>query len=294
LAARLGGVLIITVPQKLWPLWPGCAVLVAVLLVSPRKTWPLLILGGLAGFVLYDVLAGVSPRTLSILLLADIVEILVAVWGIYYLLRGAHPLDSLKSFGKYALITVILGPFVASMIGIHASDVNPWTSWWNDFLSDGLAFLAIAPAILGWVDHFRTKPAVNRGFYFEAAALFTTLFFLCLGMFVIDPRHVSPAFLYSLVPFLLWSAIRFGSAGAGTAASIVSLVSIWGAVHGHGPFTETDPINRVLTLQLFLLFTAGPFMILAVLVEERKRQAAALRESGERFRLMADTTPTLI
>jgi len=107
-------------------------------------------------------------------------------------------------------------------------------------------------------------------------------------------QHASPAGLYSLLPFLLWSALRFGSAGAGTSASIVALVSIWGAVHGRGPFIETDPINRVFTLQLFLLFTAVPFITLVVLVEERKRHEGVLRESEERFRLMADTAPTLI
>src|SRR5580704_18402461 len=82
LAAMLGGTLIINVPQTLWPLWPGCAVLVAILLVSPRKIWPLLIPAGLAGFVLYDLRAGVSIRSTAILQLADIAEIFVAVWGV--------------------------------------------------------------------------------------------------------------------------------------------------------------------------------------------------------------------
>ncbi|MGB2632992.1 MAG: ATP-binding protein, partial [Candidatus Acidiferrum sp.] len=82
--------------------------------------------------------------------------------------------------------------------------------------------------------------------------------------------------------------------GAGTAASIVAFLSIWGALHGRGPFTQTDPINRIFLLQLFLWFTAVPFMVLSVLVEERKRQESILRESEERFRLMADTAPTLI
>ena len=293
LAATLGGVLIITVPQKLWPLWPGCAVLVSILLVSPRRTWPILVPAGLAGFVLYDVPAGVSLRHLAILLFADIVEVSIAFWGVRYFLGGVVRLDSLKAFAKYAFITVILGPLIASIIGTQALNVDRLMSGAINFLSDGLAFLTIAPAILGWVEHYRTRPRASRAYYVEAVVLSAALFSLCFGMFVARP-HASPALLYSLVPFLLWSAIRFGYAGAGTAASIVSLVSIWGAVSGRGPFTETDPINRVFTLQLFLLFTAVPFMTLAVLVEERKWQEAVLRESEERFRLMANTAPTMI
>jgi len=294
LAATLGGMLIITVPQTLWPLWPGCAVLVAILLVSPRQIRPMLLPAGLAGFVLYDLAAGVSIQSTAVLLLADVAEILIAVWGVDYLLHSLPRLDSLKAFGRYAFVTVLVGPLVAMLIGIEDMNGDRWIASRNDILSDGLAFLTLAPAILGWVQRFRVRPRASVARYLEAAALFTALFCLSFGTFVARAAHASPAALYSLVPFLIWSALRFGSAGAGTSASIVALVSIWGAVHGRGPFTETHPINRVFTLQLFLLFTAVPFMTLAVLVEERKRHEAVLRESEERFRLMADNAPTLI
>ena len=245
----------ITGPQILWPLWPGCAVLVAILLVSPRRIWLILIPAGLAGFALYDLPAGVSISSMAVLLLADIAEVLVAAWGLQYFLQGVAPLDSLRSFGKYVLLTVVLGPLVASSIGIEAMTGDRWISWRNAFLSDGLA---------------------SRGFFLEAAALTITLLSLSLIVFVLGAPHASPALLYSLVPILLWSALRFGSAGAGTSASIVALVSIWCAVHGRGPFAAADPINRVLELQVFLVFTALPFMTLAVLVEERKLYEVSL------------------
>ena len=292
-AAKLGGALIITVPQTLWPLWPGCAVLVAVLLVSPRKAWPSLIPAGLAGFVLYDLQAAVPIASIAWLMLADISEIFVTAWGVSSFLNQPR-LDSLKAFAKYSVFTVFLGPLVASSIGIQALNGDKWISWRINFLSEGLAFLTLTPAILGWVGHCRARPRASRTFRLEAAVLLFALVTLCYGMFVARETHVPPALLYSLVPFLLWSALRFGSTGAATSASIVALVSIWGALHGHGPFTETDPVNRVFSLQLFLLFTTVPFMLLAVLVEERKGQEAELRESEERFRLTADTTPTLI
>lgn len=294
LAAKLGGILVLTVPETAWPLWLGCAVLVAILLVSARKIWPVLIPAGLAGFVLYDLQASVSARAIAWLILADIGEIIVAAWGVSYFLRGLPRLDSLKAFAKYAFVTVILGPFVTAMIGIEALSGNRWINFRTAFLSEGLAFLTVAPAILGWVEVFRARPRATRAYYLEAAALITALISLSYEMFVAGGSNASPALLYSLVPFLLWAALRFGSAGAGTAATIVALVSIWGAVHGRGPFIETNLINRIFTLQLFLLFTAVPFMVLAVLVEERKQHVAVLRESEERFRLMADSAPTLI
>lgn len=294
LAAKLGGILIIDEPQTLWPLWPGCAALVALLLVCPRKIWPILIPAGLAGFVLYDWQAGVSMQSIAWLILADIGEVLVTAGGVSYFLKGTPRLDSLRAFGIYSLFTVILGPIVASSIGIRALNGDRWTSWRINFLSEGLAFLTVTPAILGWVEQGRTWWRRTRAYHVEAAALIVSLICLSYGMFLARERNAPPALLYSLVPFLLWSALRFGSAGAGTSASIVALLSVWGALHGRGPFTETDPVKRVVSLQLFLLFTAVPFMVLAVLAEERKRQEAVLRESEERFRLMADSAPTLM
>lgn len=294
LAAKLSGILVISIPESPWPLWLGCAVLVAVLLRSPRKIWPILIPAGLAGFVLYDLQAGVSIRSIACLILADIGEILVAAWGVSYFMHGLPRLDSLKAFAKYTFVTVILGPLVACLIGIEVLHGDRWINFRIAFVSEGLAFLTVAPAILGWVERFRTWRLTARVYYLEAAVLITALISLSYVMFVALATNASPALLYSLVPFLLWSALRFGSAGAGTMASIVALMSLWGAVHGRGPFTETDPISRVFSLQLFLLFTAGPFMVLAVLVEERKRQGSVLRESEKRFRLMANSAPVMI
>ena len=293
IAAKLGGALIIAVPQTLWPLWPGCAVLVAVLLVSPRKSWPILIPAGLAGFVVYDLQAGVPIRSIAWLILADNAEIFVTAWGVSYFLDQPR-LDTLKAFAMYSFFTVFLGPLLASSIGIQALNGDKWISWRINFLSEGLAFLTLTPAILGWVRQGRTSLRDSRTYRLETALLLFALVTLCYGMFVARETRVPPALLYSLVPFLLWSALRFGSTGAATSASIVALLSIWGALHGHGPFAEADPVNRVSSLQLFLLFTTVPFMLLAVLVEERKGQEAELRESEERFRLMADTAPTLI
>ena len=58
----------------------------------------------------------------------------------------------------------------------------------------------------------------------------------------------------------------------------IAFVSIWGAVHGRGPFTHPGPLVNVLSLQLFLFFTAAPFMTLAAVVEERQDAEQALRQ----------------
>jgi PAS domain S-box-containing protein len=269
-------------------------VLVAILLVTPRKIWPILIPAGVAGFVLFDLQAGVPIPSLAWLVLTDVLEVLVTAWGVSYFLNGRPRLDSLRAFAIYGFFTLILGPSVTATVGMQALDGDHWISWRITVLSEGLAFLTLTPAILGWVEHGRTWLRATWARHVEAAALVSLLISLCYAIFVARGTNAPPALLYSLVPVLLWAALRFGYAGAGSSASIVALLSIWGALHGHGPFTDTDPINRIFSLQLFLLFAALPFMVLAVVVEERKGQEVALRESEERFRLMADASPTMM
>jgi PAS domain-containing protein len=71
--------------------------------------------------------------------------------------------------------------------------------------------------------------------------------------------------------------------GISTSMVVVGLLSIWGTIHGRGPFTGPDPLKDVFSLQVFLLFAASPFMVLAALVEERKHGEQALKNSEEKF-----------
>jgi PAS domain S-box-containing protein len=293
LAAELGGALVLR-PQMVWPLWPGCALLVAVLLLLPRRIWPILIAAGLAGFVLYDLQAGLPLRSTALLILADTVEILIASLGVSYFCAGLPPLNSIASLARYSFLAVILAPMAAAFISTSAFGGNYWIRWRIGFFTEALALLTLTPAILAWVRTRQAWARKSRTFYFEAATLVAGLTLLGYVAFVAPVRSSAPVLLYSLLPFLLWSALRFGMVGISTSMIVVAFQSIWGAVHGRGPFTGAEPLNNVMSLQLFLFFAVAPFMVLAVLVEERKRTGHALRESEERFRLMADTAPALI
>jgi PAS domain S-box-containing protein len=289
LSARLAGSLAISIPQTIWPLWPGCAILVGILLLVPRKIWPVLLPAGLVGFVFYDLQAGVSIPSIAWLILADILEILVAAWGVTYFLNGKPRLNSLRALATYSFFTVFLASLVVSSIGSQGLSGDHWLSWKFSFLSEALAFLTVTPAIIGLFGQSQPPLRASLRYYLEAALLVSTLVSLGYFLFLAPGRRDPPSLLYSLVPFLIWSALRFGSAGVGSSATIVALMAIWGAVHGRGPFTEIDPINRVLALQLFLFCTSIPFMVLAVLVEERKITQDELRESEERLRLSMDS-----
>jgi signal transduction histidine kinase len=259
----------------IWSFWPGCAFLVAVLLLTPRKIWLPLLAAGLSGFVLYDVQAGLSIRTTSRFILADAVEILVAALGVSYIFGGTPRLTSLRSLAKYSLFAVILSPLFAAFLGAVAYGGDYWLSWRISFLSEALALLTLTPAILSWVDAALKPRRKLRAFYLEAAAQMGGLAMLAYITFVVSGSTYRSALLYSLVPFLMWSALRFGIGGTSTSVLVVVFLSIWGSVHGRGPFSRQTLLD-VLSLQLFVLFAAASFMVLAAIVEERTRAEEAL------------------
>ena len=280
-AARLGHSIVLT-SQGVSVLWPACAFLVSVLLLVPRRTWPVFILAGLLGFVVHDVQVGFAPGTIALLNLKDTIEILIVSLGLGYAFHGIPRLNSSKALAKYCFYAVLLGPFVSAFIvapAIPGSYLVKWRIW---FFSQALAFLTLTPAILSWVhvtDVSRFRESHRSRL--EAVALIGGL--ALLGYLVLlAPWAMPTALLYSFVPFLLWAALRFGSMGVSTSMIVIAFLSIWGAIHGHGPFAP-GAFKNVLSLQLFLIFAALPFMTLAVVAEERERQQKGLSNVSRRL-----------
>ena len=281
LAARLGGALVIR-PEMIWPLWPGCAFLVAVLLLTPRKIWPAVLFAGLTGFAVYDVQEALPIRTTVYLLVADSIEILVAALGVSYVFRGVPHLNSVKALVKYALFAVILAPVAVASAAARALEGD---AWWVGFFTESLALLTLTPAILGWVDIALTRVKKPKDHYIEATWLWVGLATFSYFTFVAPGSQSRPAMLYLLVPFLLWAALRFGITGASSSIVLVAFLAILGAVHRRGPFTGSIPVNDVLSLQLFLLVAGSSFMVLAAVVEEHKAAEQSVRASENRLRL---------
>jgi PAS domain S-box-containing protein len=291
--ARLGGALILR-PQMVSPFWLANVVLVAVLLLVRREIRPVLLGAGLAGFLLFDIQAGTPIPSTVWLILSNALEVLTALLCLTYAFDGVPRLNSVKALAKYSFYAVFLAPFVGAFPGALSARSNYWTSWKMAFLSEALGFLILMPAILGWVRDVPAWLRKPRAYYMEATTLLVSL--LIVGDFAFTRPGTSdpPVLFYSFVPLLLWSTLRFGSTGVSTSMVAIAFVSIWGAVHGHGPFTAPGRLVNVLSLQMYLFFTAGPFMALAALAEEHLQSEEAIRESEGRFRLVANTAPVLI
>lgn len=280
-AAWVGTTVVIR-PEVDWPLWPGNILLASVLVLVPRRVWPILIAAALATFALYDLRIGISIRSLIFFQLSDTAEVLTAALGLNYCFGGVPQLDSMTALAKYSFFAVLLAPFVGAFFGAATTNGEYWRSWRIAFLSQAIGYLTLMPAVLSWVSKVSEIVRAPLSRYVEALALVAS--FVAVGYFSFVSPLTIVAPVLTIVPFLLWAALRFGTTGVSTLTIAVAFLAIWGAVHGRGPFVGQE-FHNVPAVQVFLLFIAAPFMVLAVVVEEHKQNQHSLRESEERFRL---------
>jgi signal transduction histidine kinase len=85
----------------------------------------------------------------------------------------------------------------------------------------------------------------------------------------------------AIFPFVIWSALRFGTIGAATVALLTSLLAISGTVQGTGPFAGNSSMNSLFLWCLFADLMAITGLILAAVDSGRKQAVAALKVSNE-------------
>jgi signal transduction histidine kinase len=263
-------------PKAVWPLWPGCAILVTVLLLVPTRSWPPVTLAGFAGFILYDLRAGVQISSIGWFIGADTVQVLVTAIGLKYFFDGVPRLNSLNALAKYGIVAIVIAPCTAAFFSALGIPGPYLRSWEVAFLSEMLAFTTLTPTILVWLHEGSGWLQSPLSSHYEAAALMAGTVSVGYVALARSGQNTSPALLYSLMPFLLWSALRFRSLGISTSMLLVSFLSIWGLAHGRGPFATQGLSTSMWSLQLFLIVAAMPFMVLAALVEDRKQRQRIL------------------
>src|SRR5436309_2414967 len=79
-----------------------------------------------------------------------------------------------------------------------------------------------------------------------------------------------------LLPFLLWSAVRFGPGGLSVCLVATALLAVVAGTGESGIFVTQRAAEAVLSLQILLRTVAIPLMCLAAVIEERRQASEAL------------------
>jgi signal transduction histidine kinase len=266
-------------PHYISPLWPTGAILFSVLVATPTRHWWAYTLAAYFTSVLRNVWQGL-PVAAVLFVVAGLTEYLIDAVAVRRFGGGLRAFDSLRGLVVYIGTAVLLGPFISAFVAVASTAENYWFYWRVWFLSEVLSFVMLAPAILTWIAVARTGlEGVARARFFEAGLIGCGLLAISVRVFSwpAAAQGSIPALVYLPLPLLLWAAVRFGPAGVNTSLLMVALVSISGAVRGHGPFAGSSTADSVLSLQLFLITMSIPLMFLATLIEERREKDEAMR-----------------
>jgi signal transduction histidine kinase len=273
--------------QTVTLLWLPSGIALVAVLIGGYRLWPGIALGALIA----NAGTGVPVITLSVITLGDTLEPLFGA----LLLRRWNNFSLALDRVSDVLALILLAAFGSTIVGatfgtlglivgeeITFADFGlTWLAWW---LGDGMGVLVISPVLLAGFSmagalptRFSSKKAL------EAFILIITLSVVGQTIFG-NPKFAGLDYFpisLSIFPFVIWSALRFGTIGAASVALITSLLAINGTVQGTGPFAGNSSMNSLFLWCLFADLMAITGLILAAVDSGRKQAVAALRVSNE-------------
>ena len=277
--------------------FPPQAILLCVLLIVPTRHWWAYVLTAVSAHFLATQQAH-WPLWYALTCEAfDALKCVSAAAGIRLLIKSPLKAITLRDAILFILIAVVFVPFGTAFWGAsftvsYGFGTQYWIEWRNLGISNAVTTVVLVPAFLLGAHYLfagrQRAPSLRR--VLEAALVGACT--VALGIFVFDRTPAgptaSPALLYAPIPVLIWAALRFGLGGISVSMLIITFQAIWGTMRGHGPFLAQSPAENALALQLFLLVTAAPLMLLAVVIDEERRSKEALRESANLMGLAAE------
>lgn len=282
------------------PFWLPDTVLLCALLLNRPRDWWIYIFGALPIRLFSPVAHGNPAWFLLATFAIDSAKGLALAALLRRFLRDPLRLGSLKDFSLFSIFAVLLVPAAAAFAGawaIYLREGRYWQEWEEWFMGDATAHLVVTPLVLYWLSIAKGKAkSLSRKPRREATLLAVGLIvtsYLSFGDSA-NGTDFPATCVYAPIPLLFWAAIRFEMAGASGAIAILTFFAVNAAIHSQGPFAGKSPENTSLMLQQFLLFRSLPLYLAAILIQQKEDAEQSLRESEQRFRIMADTAPVLV
>jgi PAS domain S-box-containing protein len=264
--------------------WPPNAILATALLFAPVRLWWVVLLSALPAHVALE--SGAFPLPLVFaFFVTNCSEALLAATLIRAFSDTPTRFDSLYRVAVLICGAGLLAPVLSSFLDAAAVTYfrgDPyWEVWRPRTLANILSALAVIPAAAGLINARRVRFrgwSDWRAFAIGGALLaFAAVISIGSGRAIIDMARLP---LGAFLPFLLWTAVRYGVTGAGLSLLSTVLVLVGAAVAGIGPLEFLPVDQRVPLLQTFLVVTAIPIMCVAGLIDERRQAEAALHNAN--------------
>ena len=267
LAARLSLNLAL-VHGQVTPIWPPTGIALVTFLIFGRRMWPAIALAAFA----VNLPLGPSPLGAALIASGNTLAPLASS----ELLRRAgfrRQLDRMRDAVAIVVLGALLGMTISATVGSSvltlsgsvpmSNFASTWAVWWA---GDAMGVLLVAPFLLSLIP--RTSPR-RLGWWGSAeltallAGVGVVTYFLFENQYRLE---------YLVLPLIAVAAWRFRLAGAAPAALVASVIAVWAAVNGSGPFASETLLEKMVTLQAFNVSVSLASFLLASFADARQQR----------------------
>jgi signal transduction histidine kinase len=275
------------IQQRVTMFWPPAGIALAAVLLAGDWVWPAVALGSL----LVSFSTGTPPVAAVAIAAGNTLSALAGEW----LLRRVdfhNGLERVRDVLGLVAFGAVVSPLISTLVGVAALNlawevpmervVRSALSWW---LGDAMGVLLVTPVLLTCCG-LPFRP-LRRERVLEAVALGLCLLAvgaLTLSSWSANPT-VHPPLAFTLLPFLVWGALRFGPRGAAASTFLAVGIAFWATAQGLSPFALGTVEERLMYLYSYTAVAVMTSMLLAAIFAERKRaeeeQARLLARESE-------------
>ncbi|WP_297511450.1 MASE1 domain-containing protein [uncultured Caulobacter sp.] len=283
------------------PIWLGNGFLAALLLASPGRRWPVLLIAGLVGGVAAAAHAGDAPATIALLVPANVIQAWLAAYAVRRVTGEAIDLGRPRDMLAFVIVGGIAAPLIAAppaaLIHTLLRGGDPLANAVNWTLGDLLGMLTVTPCLLVLI----RAPAYLRERPLKRDGLLSILFCGLVTALVFGQSRYPLLFL--VPPAMLLAAWRQEVVGAALAVVLVAMIAVPLTMAGTGPIQLIGPDGGAQSTVLQIFLALSIFVSLPVAAMQRQRRAimaelvdtgAAMKRSEARYRLLAESALDII
>jgi PAS domain S-box-containing protein len=292
------GLALTPAPSRIAVFWPTAGLVVgALLLVRPRRWLAVLVAAELPTFI-FNVATGQHAGVVAAFTIFNVGSAISSAWLTMRLCGGRPRLvrarDTLAFIAAGPFASVGLGALLPAAALAATHDLPLASTWLQMWVGTGLGMLTVGTFALAWLEP-PGEPEPEPRSMVEVLGIFA-LFAAAAWIAFLAPIHSPVADDILLLPVVVWAALRFGTRGAATLGLVTTLVALATTVQGLGAFNlgVESPTEAAIAAQVFAFLVVLTELLMASVVEDRRRGALALRASEEKYRLLVENQTDLV
>jgi diguanylate cyclase (GGDEF)-like protein/PAS domain S-box-containing protein len=273
--------------------WFANGLLLAYLLLAPRRRWPAYLI---AGFLALSVRSALIHSRWNEFLLYNVLNIAEVMIGALLLRRRSTALPRFTEYGyliRFFGFAVLAGPALAGGIYAlvfpffaHPVLPHPFLSW---MAADSLGIAIATPAFAAILKtRFRNTADWRQNWRYP--------FFLLLVAIAAFAQNRVPL-IYLIYPLLVLVLVRLGLGYASLFTLLIAAIGEWSIICGYGPFAPAglpDPTLPSLHLQAAVASAIMLVYGISVVLEQQKATERRLQETASLHNLVTENSRDLI